>query len=63
MPHIWRALCARCGKPQISPLRFAPVVMTKLGVVANPAFLNPVLLIKSGRQARLCLSFRCNPCL
>ena len=20
VPHIWRALCARCGKPQISPL-------------------------------------------
>ncbi len=30
VPHIWRALCARCGKPQISPLRFAPVEMTNL---------------------------------
>ncbi len=28
VPHIWRAFCARYGKPQISPLRFAPVEMT-----------------------------------
>ncbi len=30
--HIWRALCARCGAPQISSLRWAPVEMTKLGL-------------------------------
>ncbi len=40
VPHIWRALCARCGKPQISPLRFAPVEMTKEDVIANRVFLN-----------------------
>ncbi len=44
-------------KPQISPLRFASVEMTKLGVVANPAFLNPIFIIKRWWQARLCPSF------
>ena len=29
-------------KPQISPLRCAPVAMTKLGVTTNQAFLNPM---------------------
>ena len=42
VPHIWRALCARCGKPQISPLRCAPVEMTK---------------IRGNCGARPCLSF------
>jgi hypothetical protein len=53
VPHIWiwRALCARCGKPQISPLRFAPVEMTKLGVIANQAFLNPIFIPWAAPQA------------
>ncbi len=48
VPHLWRALCARCGKPQISPLRFAPVEMTKLGVVASQAFFNPIFIPLGG---------------
>ncbi len=51
VPHIWRALCARCGKPQISPLRFAPVEMTKLGVIANPAFPQPIFIPLGEPQA------------
>ena len=51
VPHIWPALCARCGKPQISPLRFAPVEMTKLGVVADQIFLNPIFIALGGPQA------------
>ncbi len=51
VPHIWRALCARYGKPQISPLRFAPVEMTKLGVNANQTFLNPISIPLGGPQA------------
>ena len=50
VPHIWRALCARCGKPQISPLRFAPVEMTKLGVIADQSFLNLIFIPLSGPQ-------------
>ena len=34
VPHIWRALCARYGKPQISPLRCAPGRDDKLARVA-----------------------------
>ncbi len=41
----------RCGKPQISPLRCAPVEMTKLGVIANQAFLNPIFIPLGGPQA------------
>ena len=51
VPHIWRALCARCGKPQISPLRFAPVEMTKLGVIADQTFLNPIFILLGGPRA------------
>ena len=51
VPHIWRALCARCGKPQISPLRCAPVEMTKLGVIAAQTFLNPIFIPLGGPQA------------
>ncbi len=39
------------GKPQISPLRFAPVEMTKAGVVADQAFLNPIFIPLGGPQA------------
>jgi hypothetical protein len=42
-PYLAR-FCARCGKPQISPLRFAPVEMTKLGVIANQAFLSRIFI-------------------
>ncbi len=38
-------------KPQISPLRCAPVEMTKLGVIANPALLNPIFIPLGGPQA------------
>ncbi len=41
------------GKPQISPLRCAPVEMTKLGVVANQAFLNPIFIPLGGPQAHV----------
>ena len=51
VPHIWRALCARCGKPQISPLRFAPVEMTKLGVITDQTFLNPIFILLGGPRA------------
>ena len=40
----------RCGKPQISPLRFAPVEMTKIGVIANQAFLNLIFIPLGGPQ-------------
>ena len=42
VPHMWCAVCARCGKPQISPLRFAPVEMTKVGGVAGCRLCNPM---------------------
>ena len=42
--HIWRALCARCGTPSISPLRCAPVEMTKLGAVADQAIVGSIHL-------------------
>ncbi len=32
VPHIWRALCARCGKPQISP---APEIYFKRACVSE----------------------------
>jgi hypothetical protein len=51
VPYIWSAVCARCGKPQISPLRFAPVEMTKLGVIADQTFLNPIFIPMGGLQA------------
>ncbi len=44
-------LSLRCGKPQISPLRFAPVEMTKLGVIADQTFLNPIFIPMGGLQA------------
>ncbi len=43
-PLLHAGLSRRTGNPQISPLRCAPVEMTKLGVVANPAFLNSILI-------------------
>ena len=49
-PYLAR-FCARCGKPQISPLRFAPVEMTKLGVIADQTFLNPIFIPLGGPQA------------
>ncbi len=38
-------------KPQISPLRFAPVEMTKLSGVADQAFLNLIFIPLGGLQA------------
>ena len=35
----------------ISPLRFAPVEMTKLGVIAGQTFLNPIFILLGGPQA------------
>ena len=40
-PYLARSL-RQMWETAISPLRFAPVEMTKLGVIANQAFLNPI---------------------